>query len=428
MSDLAIKVENLSKRYRIGLKEELHDTFVGRLTSLVKQPFSSFERLQKLTKFKEDDNSTDIIWALKDVNFKVEQGEVLGIIGPNGSGKSTLLKILAQITEPTRGRAAINGRVASLLEVGTGFHGELTGRENIYLNGTLLGMKKREIDKEFDEIVTFSGVEKYIDTPVKRYSSGMRVRLAFSVAAHLEPEILLIDEVLAVGDVDFQNKCLKKIDSLASNAGRTVLLVSHNMSSIQNICAKAFLLENGEITNSGNTYEVIDSYYKSMGLGEAKIVINSENDDKIMEFQKIEILDHNKNPSTLLDRGYPFYVKIDYLVREKVENMAVIFTVNALGNVGVCQSFNIDYEPNNDGTYVPGFYTSVVEFPGGLLNAGRYQFYIMLGSSRILHDHSGNVNFTLIESDLFPSSQRSKHYDKFILEPPLVWKTKNNIT
>ena len=190
-------------------------------------------------------DDADIFWALKDINFEVKKGEVLGIIGKNGAGKSTLLKILSRITEPTGGRIEIYGRIASLLEVGTGFNPELSGRENVYLNGTILGMTKKEIDLKFDEIIDFSGVEKFIDTPVKRYSSGMKVRLAFAVAAHLDPEILIIDEVLAVGDAEFQKKCLGKMHDVAENEGRTVLFVSHNMSAVQTLCSRSVVLENG---------------------------------------------------------------------------------------------------------------------------------------------------------------------------------------
>ena len=210
MSDTVIKVENLSKVYRIGLQEEIHDTLMGAFTSFVRNPFKNYRRLQRLTQFSSGGDDQDTIWALKDVSFDVRRGEVIGIIGRNGAGKSTLLKVLSRITHPTNGRIELNGRVASLLEVGTGFHPELTGRENVYLNGTILGMTKAEIDRKFDEIVDFSGIEKFIDTPAKRYSSGMRVRLAFSVAAHLEPEILLVDEVLAVGDATFQKKSIGK--------------------------------------------------------------------------------------------------------------------------------------------------------------------------------------------------------------------------
>jgi lipopolysaccharide transport system ATP-binding protein len=245
--DIAIRVENLSKRYRIGAKEEVHDTLAGMLSDWVKRPAHNLRRLRDLTRFNENGQGPeDIIWALKNVSFEVKRGEVVGIIGRNGAGKSTLLKILSRITHPTRGRVELN---------------ELSGRENIYLNGTILGMRKLEIDRKFDEIVNFSGVEKFIDTPVKRYSSGMRVRLAFSVAAHLEPEILLIDEVLAVGDVEFQRKCLGKME-LVAGAGRTILFVSHNMAAIMGLCPRTMLLNKGQVLEDGATTAVVQSYLK----------------------------------------------------------------------------------------------------------------------------------------------------------------------
>jgi len=262
MSDFAIRVENLSKRYRIGAKEEFQDTFVGAALSNVKKPLQSWRQLRNLTRFDDGNQSDDVIWALKDVSFEIKRGEVVGIIGRNGAGKSTLLKILSRITYPTSGRFRIRGRVASLLEVGTGFHSELSGRENIYLNGTILGMTKSEVDRKYDEIVDFSGVEKFIDTPVKRYSSGMRVRLAFSVAAHLEPEILLIDEVLAVGDATFQEKCLKRMGFLAT-MGRTVFLVSHNMGAITSLCSRTLLIEDGRNILDGIPAIVVRSYLEN---------------------------------------------------------------------------------------------------------------------------------------------------------------------
>ena len=219
--DIAIKVENVSKRYRIGLKETVHDTFGGAIIDLLKRPLKNYKKYRSLYKFDEDGSdsgkdfeSPDIIWALKDVSFEVKREEVIGVIGKNGSGKSTLLKILSKITDPTSGQAEIRGRVSSLLEVGTGFNPELTGRENVYLNGSILGMTKKEVNSKFDEIVSFADIEKFIDTPVKRYSSGMRLRLGFAVAAHLETDVLFVDEVLAVGDIGFQKKCLNKISSI----------------------------------------------------------------------------------------------------------------------------------------------------------------------------------------------------------------------
>jgi lipopolysaccharide transport system ATP-binding protein len=245
-----ISVHNLGKRYRLG-----HTAGPNTLRDRLAQGFSSLFGHR-------GGKTTEEFWALRDVSFEVQEGEVLGIIGRNGAGKSTLLKILSQITEPTTGEVRLRGRVASLLEVGTGFHGELSGRENIYLNGAILGMAKAEIHRKFDEIVAFSGVEKFLDTPVKRYSSGMTVRLAFSVAAHLEPEILLIDEVLAVGDVEFQKKCLGKMDDVAKS-GRTILFVSHNMAAISNLCQKGILLENGTVALQAEIDECVQRYLQT---------------------------------------------------------------------------------------------------------------------------------------------------------------------
>jgi lipopolysaccharide transport system ATP-binding protein len=259
MTQPAITVEKLSKAYRIGLKEDLPDTLVGALQGVLRAPWKNWRRLRRLNTFRDNSDADDMIWALKDVSFEVQQGKVLGIIGRNGAGKSTLLKILSRITEPTFGRAVIRGRISSLLEVGTGFHQELTGRENIYLNGTILGMSKREIDRKFDEIVDFSGVEKFLDTPIKRYSSGMSVRLAFAVAAHLDPEILIIDEVLAVGDIEFQKKCLGKMQEVAGG-GRTVLFVSHNMTSVRRLCDNAIVLIAGRMDRAHGVEEAIRTY------------------------------------------------------------------------------------------------------------------------------------------------------------------------
>lgn len=265
VNDIAISVENLSKAYRIGLKEKRHDTLTGALVSWAKAPVTNFHRLRRLNTFgsPDDADEEDTLWALKNVSFEVKRGEVVGVIGRNGAGKSTLLKILSRITDPTSGRAVIRGRVSSLLEVGTGFHPELTGRENIYMNGTILGMTKREIDRKFDQIVDFSGVEKFIDTAVKRYSSGMKVRLAFSVAAHLEPEILIIDEVLAVGDVEFQNKCLGKMQDI-SRQGRTVLFVSHNMAAVRRLCERGIVLDNGGISEEAEITQAVNHFVQSL--------------------------------------------------------------------------------------------------------------------------------------------------------------------
>ena len=258
MSNPIVKVDNLSKRYRIGAAEKGYKTFREAIMEGISAPVRNLAKLRSLTRFREG-YEEDVIWALKDVSFEVNEGEVLGIIGKNGAGKTTLLKILSRITEPTGGFAEIHGRVASLLEVGTGFHPELTGRENVFLNGAILGMRKREIESKFADIVDFSEIEKYIDTPLKRYSAGMRVRLAFAVAAHLEPEIMMIDEVLAVGDIAFQKKCLGKMEDVA-RGGRTILFVSHNMGAVRSLCQSAIWLDNGQIVKRGTADEVVSDY------------------------------------------------------------------------------------------------------------------------------------------------------------------------
>jgi lipopolysaccharide transport system ATP-binding protein len=255
--DIAIRVENLGKCYQIGQAK----------SGDLRQSFAHWwDGLRGRSNGQEKAAAEKEFWALKDLNFEIKRGEAVGIIGRNGAGKSTLLKILSRITEPTTGRFEINGRVSSLLEVGTGFHPELSGRENIYLNGTILGMKRREVKAKFDEIVAFSGIEKFIDTPVKHYSSGMKVRLAFSVAAHLEPEILIIDEVLAVGDSEFQKRCLGKMDEVSKGEGRTILFVSHDMAAVANLCSKAILLEYGVISKNGEPGTVINHYLKGHKL------------------------------------------------------------------------------------------------------------------------------------------------------------------
>jgi lipopolysaccharide transport system ATP-binding protein len=259
MSNIAVEIENLAKVYRIGVKEEQADTLARALVGMVTAPIRNYRRLRKLSHLDDRDYAEDVIWALRNISMTVERGEVVGIIGHNGAGKSTLLKILSRITAPTEGRVTLHGRVGSLLEVGTGFHGDLTGRENIYMNGAILGMKKREIDRKLDDIIDFAGTGTFVDTPVKRYSSGMTMRLAFAVAAHLEPEILVVDEVLAVGDHAFQQQCLGKMGEIAK-AGRTVLFVSHNLAAVSSLCSRAVLLENGQSVAQGGVNDVIQRY------------------------------------------------------------------------------------------------------------------------------------------------------------------------
>jgi lipopolysaccharide transport system ATP-binding protein len=318
MTNIAIKVENISKRYQIG-ENKTYPTLRDKLMEL---PNRLFKGPQKTKEF----------WALNNISFEVEKGEVVGIIGRNGAGKSTMLKILARITEPTSGKISMYGRVASMLEVGTGFNPELTGRENIYLNGAIIGMKKSEIKTKFDDIVEFSGIGKFLDTPVKHYSSGMYVRLAFAVSAHLDADILLVDEVLAVGDAEFQKKCLDKMRSLASS-GRTVIFISHDLSSIGNLCSKVILMEKGSITAQGATSTIIQRYYSesSIKLGSFKESSkNKKNEETAITQVSIQDVDTGKVGIIDFQHG----IKIDFKILFKTDVKAVVgigFT-NNLGN------------------------------------------------------------------------------------------------
>ncbi len=317
MSTPANQFESISKRNRIGaFDEEKHDTFGSAALAWLKSPLNNYRNLRRLSKFNEGDES-DVLWALRDISFDVAEGEAIGIIGRNGAGKSTLLKILARITPPSSGRALLSGRVASLLEVGTGFHPDLTGRENVYLNAAVLGMTNTEIERKFDEIVDFSGVEKFLDTPVKRYSSGMRVRLAFAVAAHLEPEVLLVDEVLAVGDAQFQRKCLGKMGDITGE-GRTGLLGSHNMASIEALCSRAVVLEDGCLAFDGDSKTAVNYYLEHQVLSLASGVDLLAHPDRIDAstkpiFQSIRLLSGDGVESSAFEMGEPitFEVALD---------------------------------------------------------------------------------------------------------------------
>jgi lipopolysaccharide transport system ATP-binding protein len=322
-NDIAIRVENMSKVYRIGVRENMHDSIGSAIFDFIKSPLKNYRKYRSLYRFDDigpnsglnsNSNPSDIIWALKDISFNVKQGEAVGIIGRNGAGKSTLLKILSRITDPTSGHARIRGRISSLLEVGTGFHQELTGRENVYLNGTILGMKKTEVDRKFDEIVTFSGIEKFIDTPVKRYSSGMTVRLAFSVAAHLEPEILMVDEVLAVGDSRFQKKCLNKMEDVGKE-GRTVLFVSHNMQAITRLCQRAILLNEGKVIQDGPSHKSVSAYLNSeTGTTAAREWDDSANapGDQVVRLQAVRVRTEEGQISETVDIRRPVGITIEY--------------------------------------------------------------------------------------------------------------------
>tara|TARA_B100001750_G_scaffold247807_1_gene274956 strand:- start:866 stop:2158 length:1293 start_codon:yes stop_codon:yes gene_type:complete len=326
MADYTVQVTNLSKRYPLVTKEPLHNTFVGYFLSLLYKPFKNLRELRKLSAAQDSSSKIDgYLWALKDINFKSQSNEIIGIIGTNGSGKSTLLKILSKITRPTNGDVRIKGKVASLLEVGTGFHHELSGKENIYLNGSVLGMKKNEIDAKYDEIIEFSGINEYIDTPIKRYSSGMRVRLAFSVAAHLDPDILIVDEVLAVGDAEFQKKCLGKIGDVAQS-GRTVFFVSHDLNAVMSLCNRVIWIDKGKLMNDGEPKKVIQNYIDSSSKISNSTVdlLNIDNrvrwkGDGALQLTKINLKNQTHSTSSFIT-GDKFIVNIDF----KLNNLDLI--------------------------------------------------------------------------------------------------------
>lgn len=427
MKNLAVKLEGISKRYRIGMKEEMHDTLGGAVTSWIKSPMKNFKRLRSLSKFNENGQDSDIIWAVRDISFEITEGEVLGIIGDNGAGKSTLLKILSRITDPTSGRIEMCGRVSSLLEVGTGFHEELTGRENVYLNGTILGMKKSEIDRKFEEIVDFSGIEKFIDTPIKRYSTGMKVRLAFSVAAHLEPEILIVDEVLAVGDVEFQKKCLTKMESVGKQ-GRTVIFVSHNMPTITRLCKRVILLDNGLVVDDGTPDEVVNSYLQ-VGFGKEAVrdwTISSERPGgEVAELYAVRVRKENGDMVEEFDIRESIYIEMEYEVLQSGYMLRPEFYI---AKDGMDLFITLENDEEWKGRERPkGRYTSTVCIPGNLLTEG--MIYVKVA---IVSYYPENVEFWVRDAAAFNiidnftgDGARGDFRGKMsgVIRPLLKWKT-----
>ncbi len=391
----AIRVEWLSKRYTIGARQQ-RMTFRETLTDAVAAPFRRLRRFGEVS-----DRPEDAIWALKDVSFDVQCGEVVGIIGSNGAGKSTLLKILSQITYQTEGRVELRGRVGSLLEVGTGFHRELTGRENIFLNGAILGMKRAEVRRKFDEIVEFSGVDKFIDTPVKRYSSGMYVRLAFAVAAHLEPEILLVDEVLSVGDIAFQRKCLGKLGDVA-RSGRTILFVSHNLGAIGNLCGRSILLQDGCISADGASPDVISQYVESVlprqRGGECRIEENSELPSQILG---VAVVDQHGSLVSSVELWEQVCVRLDYVVRSRLVGTNLVVAVGRDGQT-VFNSFDTDLSPEFFERRDAGRYRALVPLPKGLLKPGTYSVSAGTGftSKSRIDFHQDVVSFEVVAHDV----------------------------
>jgi lipopolysaccharide transport system ATP-binding protein len=372
MSNTIIHVENISKMYQlgeVGTGTLSHD--LNRWWHKVRGKEDPYLKLGEENR--RDKSGGNYVWALRDINFDVKQGEVLGIIGRNGAGKSTLLKILSRVTQPTTGFIKAKGRIASLLEVGTGFHPELTGRDNIYLNGAILGMTKQEIRKKFDEIVSFSGVERYIDTPVKRYSSGMYVRLAFAVAAHLEPEILIVDEVLAVGDAEFQNRCMGKMGEVSRTEGRTVLFVSHNMGAVKQLCDRSVLVERGRIKTMGDTINVIEEYLSGDNAAD-RFIHWSENErpkTNELELISVKVLDKSGKIDNMLTTTDEIKIEIEYELKTEIKDLRVAINLLTPDGIEVFSSSDF-YFQHPSRIRNKGRYKSICNIPGSLLNLGKY--------------------------------------------------------
>jgi len=421
MGGLAIRARGVGKEFRIGGHEARYKTMRDTIASAAKAPFRFFRRRKGAP-----GRGLEKFWALRNVSFEVRPGEVLGIIGRNGAGKSTLLKILSRITEPTEGRVEIRGRVSSLLEVGTGFHGELTGRENLYLNGAILGMHKAEIDRKFDEIVAFAEVERFVDMPVKHYSSGMYLRLAFAVAAHLEPEILIVDEVLAVGDVNFQKKCLNKMEDVGQG-GRTVLFVSHNMPAVARLCQRVILLDRGSVSQDGPAAQVVSAYL-TQGLG----TTGSREFEKPSRTRHAEVAglcavrlrDEQGKITDVLDIRRPIDVEMEYEVWKPGYVLTPYFLLDNEDGVTVFRS----YESDPEWRRVPrpaGRYVSTGRIPGNLLSEGT-----MIVSVGLFNEHMRQffeedvVAFQVVDTMDGDSARGDVGWNiEGVVRPLLRWKT-----
>ena len=413
-----IKVENLSKEYRLGV--------IGHGTL-----YRDLQTWWAKVRGKEDPNSKlmekkrDRFWALKDISFEIQPGDRVGIIGRNGAGKSTLLKILSRVTTPTSGNVKIRGRVASLLEVGTGFHPELTGRENIFLNGAILGMTKAEVKKKFDEIVDFAGVEDFIDTPVKRYSSGMYVRLAFAVAAHLDPEILIVDEVLAVGDAEFQKKCLGKMEDVSKYQGRTVIFVSHNMGAIRSLCNKGILLNDGAIRSNGDVEECLTSY---LNVDEKNALVNYKLDpSKQIQILEVRVKNNYNNLTSYLDILHPFTVEVDYQVHESVSGVVIGMTLSTPLNDNLLATCDFDMDRTKLGARKRGLHQTWVTFPSHLFNSGILNLSVGISiPGKVIYDRKEVMQIEFFDSGSFVVNGGGETRRNSILLIPLKWNVDRN--
>jgi lipopolysaccharide transport system ATP-binding protein len=423
MSDLAVRVEDLGKRYRIGERAH-HRNVREAVGSLLTAPYALL-RGRSMPSLAERRDAR-LFWALRHVSFELKQGEVLGIIGHNGAGKSTLLKILSRITEPTEGTADIRGRVRTLLEVGTGFHPELTGRENIFLNGAILGMKRAEITRKFDEIVAFAEIERFIDTPVKWYSSGMYTRLAFSVAAHLEPDVLIVDEVLAVGDISFRRKCINKMEEVGQH-GRTVFFVSHLMPAITQLCKRVLLLQGGRLVADGATAEVLAEYEQVASATSADrqwSEVDEAPGSDALRVRSVRVRMEDGQVSGVVDRGDPIGIEMQYDVL--VPDMVVVPIYQFFNSQGACLFVSRNHKPAQRPATV-GRYTSTCWIPGSLLNEGVVKVGVMLTSINpyVVHGQENDaVAFEVVDKFAGGSGTgpRIAAYPG-LLRPELEWTT-----
>jgi lipopolysaccharide transport system ATP-binding protein len=414
-----IQVKGISKKYRIR-HEEGYFTLRDEIVNFIKKPLNALRRGKGPALSKED------FWALKDISFGAEQGEAFGIIGKNGAGKTTLLKILSRITHPTEGEIRLRGRVASLLGVGTGFHAELTGRENIYFNGSILGMRRREVKKKFDEIVAFSEIEKFLDTPVKRYSAGMFVRLAFAVAAHLDSEILLIDEILSIGDISFQKKCLGKMNSL-TNEGRTILFVTHNMAAASNLCSKGILLEEGRVARKGSINDIINCYLGEGAVSQGEIYLPRERKIRSSEFRFLAVriygMGGKKASRVLLSEG--FDIEIEYEILRETQGIYVEFTLRNAKGEQVFMSTDMDEASLfADSNRMPGRYMTRCHVPGSHLRFDRYAVDISAGTSlvKILDSIPNPLSIEVIDDKKMQTKILPDRPG--IITPLLKWETR----
>lgn len=409
MSKTVIKVENISKFYQLGLIN--HGTLAKDLQGWWAKICGKDDPNSRISMVsnKNTNSDTDFIYALKDVSFDVQQGEVLGIIGANGAGKSTLLKILSRVTSPTSGCIKIKGRIGSLLEVGTGFHPELTGRENIYLNGAILGMRRHEIDKKLDEIIDFSGVEKFIDTPVKRYSSGMYVRLAFAVAAHLDPEILVVDEVLAVGDADFQKKALGKMKDVSSGEGRTVLFVSHNMAAVKRLCKRGIVLNNGLVYYDSTINEAVDKYlqfgieeYTSVPIADMPRLGSCSNE---IRFEDVRYLNEKNEPILPYCGGF---VRISIKIKVKEDRDGCAFSIGVYDSLGVQMMTLPTYAIMDDFRLSGGFHYICCDIPRLPLTVGNYRLGLWAGVHKLKADQIDSlIPLDVQDNDFFKKGRNT---------------------